>query len=218
MIEQNHQNLEAVLESRATLVEDYFRLTRQQVSYLSQDDMIVRATKSFTQAYETLTRDIERPTGAESEVHAELLAFYAEELRGQADVQDQDRNEGLLQSKLPRSDVGQLAQWVYLVKNPNEADARNELFSTSYESEYEDVHRNYHPKLNHFLKSFDFRDVFLLDVAGNMVYSTQKETDFATNLIEGPHSGTGLGRAYRGAMAANARGLSSRISSPTPRV
>jgi len=111
MIEQNHQNLEAVLESRATLVEDYFRLTRQQVSYLSQDDMIVRATKSFTQAYETLTRDIERPTGAESEVHAELLAFYAEELRGQADVQDQDRNEGLLQSKLPRSDVGQLAQW-----------------------------------------------------------------------------------------------------------
>jgi len=84
-------------------------------------------------------------------------------------------------------------------------ESRNDLHISPYASEYENAHRNYHPKLDHFLKSFDFRDVFLFDLAGNLVYSTQKEVDFATNLIAGPHSASGLGRVYRGAMAAKAR-------------
>lgn len=44
MVEQSDRSLAAILNSRATLVEDYFHVNQQQVSYLSQNAMLIKAT------------------------------------------------------------------------------------------------------------------------------------------------------------------------------
>jgi diguanylate cyclase (GGDEF)-like protein/PAS domain S-box-containing protein len=42
-----------------------------------------------------------------------------------------------------------------------------------------------------------FYDVFLIDLQGDVVYSQKHESDFATNLQDGPYRNTGLARAFR---------------------
>ncbi len=44
-----------------------------------------------------------------------------------------------------------------------------------------------------------FYDVFLINLQGDVVYSQKHESDFATNLLNGPYSGSGLARAFRSA-------------------
>jgi methyl-accepting chemotaxis protein len=199
---QIHQKLEAVLKSRATLVEDYFRLNQEQVRHLAQNAMIVRATKGLSGGFAELAAELDLSADVKGALSADLTAFYERELDSTPAALRQGRAPEAL---FPRSEAGRLAQWVYLAKNPNRIGSRNELLVSPHASTYEQAHRDAHPKLNQFLKAFDFRDILLFDLAGNLVYSTQKEIDFGSNLVEGPHSGTALGQVYRAAMASSAR-------------
>jgi len=203
MLEQNSQNLEAILKSRATLVEDYLQVSQDQVSFLSRNDMLIQATKTLTRGYAKLNQDFDPIEYSRGNLDAELKQFYKNELKFLALGDDESKQ--LEQTYLPRSESGRLAQWIYLVKNPNTKGLRNELFTSPHVSAYETAHNRFHPKLNNFLKTFNFRDIFLLDMVGNLVYSTHKEIDFATNLLTGPYASSGLGIAYRGAMASNKR-------------
>ncbi len=44
-----------------------------------------------------------------------------------------------------------------------------------------------------------FYDVFLINLQGDIVYSQKHESDFATNLLDGPYRGSGLAQAFRDA-------------------
>lgn len=74
---------------------------------------------------------------------------------------------------------------------------KNALQVSQYDSQFEDAHRKYHPQIYKLLRAFEYRDIFLVDVHGNLIYSTQKEIDFATNLRDGPFANTGLGYAFQ---------------------
>ena len=58
------------------------------------------------------------------------------------------------------------------------------------------VHRKYHPILREFADRFGYHDVFLVDTEGKIVYSVSKETDFATNLLDGPYRESNLAAAF----------------------
>lgn len=46
--------------------------------------------------------------------------------------------------------------------------------------------RKYHPYFRGLMEQHEYYDVFLIDVAGNVIYSVFTESDFATNLENGP--------------------------------
>lgn len=78
MFEQSRMHLEAVLNSRSTLVEDYFKTTQRQVSSLAGDDSIVDATLAFTKAMGKLEDELAGQVDV-NRVKAELTEFYADE-------------------------------------------------------------------------------------------------------------------------------------------
>ena len=45
-------------------------------------------------------------------------------------------------------------------------------------TEYDDVHKKYHPSIKGFLEEFGYYDIFLVDTSGNIVYSVFKELDY----------------------------------------
>ena len=55
-------------------------------------------------------------------------------------------------------------------------------------------------KLRRFIRHHGYHDVFLIDPAGNLVYTAFKELDFATNLKTGPWKETGLAHVFRAAL------------------
>ncbi|WP_051938006.1 hybrid sensor histidine kinase/response regulator [Ghiorsea bivora] len=62
---------------------------------------------------------------------------------------------------------------------------------------YKFVNTHYGKSFEHFLSSWGYYDLFIIDLQGNIVYTIKHEKDFATNLIHGPYKNTGLGFVFK---------------------
>ena len=95
-------------------------------------------------------------------------------------------------------------QRAYITQNPHPLGQKDRLISTDTGSSYGFIHAIYHPPLDALQNEMEYYDIFLFDTDGNLVYSVFKENDFATNLVQGPWKGSGLGAVFRGANELNA--------------
>ncbi|HVW93179.1 MAG TPA: methyl-accepting chemotaxis protein [Devosia sp.] len=68
-------------------------------------------------------------------------------------------------------------------------------------------HAHYNPMFRAQIEGAGYGDLYLFDLAGDLVYSTAKQDDFATNFMRpgsGKYADSGLGQAYRAALAKTA--------------
>lgn len=61
---------------------------------------------------------------------------------------------------------------------------------------YRLLHKRYHWAYQELLKRSDFTDILLVDIDGNVVYSTKKEDNYGTNLLTGKYKDTELAKTY----------------------
>lgn len=61
---------------------------------------------------------------------------------------------------------------------------------------YRLLHKRYHWAYQELLKRSDFTDILLVDINGNVVYSTKKEDNYGTNLLTDKYKGTALEKTY----------------------
>lgn len=195
MFEQSKMHLEAALKSRAIIVEEHFRVTQEQVANLAADTSIIEATQAFTDGMNKLKIDIGEGAVSDEQIQNELEEYYSTEFAGRIG------REIKVSDYLPKSNIEQLAQWIYIVKNPNAVGKKHEAYTPSIATSYQRTHDEFHIKLSRFLKSFDFYDIFLFDDNARLVYSTRKETDFATDFNHGPYAKSNLGNSVRAALA-----------------
>lgn len=91
-------------------------------------------------------------------------------------------------------------QQQYISQNPNSTGNKHLLNAAPTDSNYDRVHANFHPYFRKYLEDFGYYDVFLINASGDVVYRVFKEIDYATSLVSGPYSGSGLAKAYKGAL------------------
>lgn len=94
----------------------------------------------------------------------------------------------------------QLVRKLYIDENPFSFRLRRNLRSASDDSEYTVVHEKIHDWARRFLDHFGYYDLFLIDPEGNILYTVEKEDDFATNLKSGPYAGSPLGYVFQRAI------------------
>lgn len=90
-------------------------------------------------------------------------------------------------------------QQAYITDNPNPVGAKDRLDRAEATIPYNFQHQQFHGFYRAIKDRMGLYDIFLIDMAGNLVYSVYKEMDFATNLDTGPYRTTGLASAYRAA-------------------
>jgi methyl-accepting chemotaxis protein len=73
----------------------------------------------------------------------------------------------------------------------------NKIKNAGDGSYYSEIHAKYHPRFQRFEKLRGYHGLFLLDMKGNVIYTTYKEPDYATNILNGKYKDSGLGKAYR---------------------
>jgi methyl-accepting chemotaxis protein len=95
-------------------------------------------------------------------------------------------------------------QQAYIEDNPNPAGEKHLMDAAPGGSRYDSMHADYHPWFRTLQQRRDYYDVFLINPAGDVVYTVFKELDFATNLNDGQWAGTGLSLVYQ-AVAADPR-------------
>jgi len=97
-------------------------------------------------------------------------------------------------------DQAEALQKAYITKNENPVGEKHKLEKAG-RTDYDKSHKKYHASYRKYLRDNGFSDVYLFDTDGNLLYTVQKDIDFATNLVTGEWRDTGLAQAYRAAMA-----------------
>ena len=82
-----------------------------------------------------------------------------------------------------------------MAQNPGTYEnAFDELVRSEGGTRYEDVHATFHESMRFIRDEFGYYDIFLIDAeTGDILYTVDKESDFATNIYEGPYRSSGLG-------------------------
>lgn len=74
---------------------------------------------------------------------------------------------------------------------------QSDLATAGDTSSYTAVHAQWHPFFQEYGAEYAYHDIYLIDKDGDIVYSTEKEDDFGTNLMTGPYADTSLADAFR---------------------
>ncbi|MCJ8297896.1 MAG: diguanylate cyclase [Pseudomonadales bacterium] len=94
-------------------------------------------------------------------------------------------------------DSKELLQSQYIENNPYKQGQRGSFLGPLDDSNYTEQHRNYHPIFSNMIAGSSYSDFFLVDPLGNIIYSVNKELDFASNLYRGPFKDTGIAELFR---------------------
>lgn len=85
----------------------------------------------------------------------------------------------------------------YMEDNPHPHGEKEKLDFAADGSQYSRIHGRFHDWFRYFIERRGYSDLFLISPAGDVVYTVEKESDFATNLLSGPWKDTGVARIFR---------------------
>ncbi|MFW8595383.1 methyl-accepting chemotaxis protein [Cribrihabitans neustonicus] len=93
-------------------------------------------------------------------------------------------------------DAGEVLRKAYIDDNPNPAGEKHFLLRAPGDLPYHMHHARYHNAFRAVMDRMGFYDAFLINPAGEIVYSVFKEADYGTSLTTGPYSDSGLAEAF----------------------
>ncbi|WP_162052169.1 adenylate/guanylate cyclase domain-containing protein [Gloeothece verrucosa] len=174
---------------RAKEIESYFQFSKNQILTVSESPSAIEAMKTFKAAYQKLETQTLNPNQQQ-----QLEKYYQNVFIPELGHNVVDGTP-IAETYLPQTSVAQYLQYHYLAKNRSKQ-RQNDLENPGDGSEYSKVHQKYHPLFRNLQKRFKYNDIYLIDVdSGNIVYSAEKQVDFATNIGLGPYENTNLAKA-----------------------
>jgi len=92
-------------------------------------------------------------------------------------------------------------QSAFITQNPYPVGEKQKMRASGNLPFYDEMHIVHHPEFRKLQEASGYYDIFLFDLAGNMIYSVRKESDFATSLKDGPFKDTALGAVVMDVLA-----------------
>ena len=175
-------------ESKAYQIENYYLNLRSQIQTISEMPSVASVMQEFKEAYREIEQQPIKP-----EWNSNLKKYYQEEFLPR--LGENVRGTPLLFSYLPESSSARYLQHYYIANNSNPVGQKYFLADAEDGSKYSQIHQRIQPVFRNLIERFGYYDMFLLDIdTGNIVYSVEKETDFATNLDRGPYARSALSK------------------------
>ncbi|MEO5358161.1 MAG: methyl-accepting chemotaxis protein [Nitrospirae bacterium YQR-1] len=207
-IQKTLDKLVGMRELKKAQVEQYFKTIESQASTFSESKMTVEAMKEFSSAFS----QVEKESAARYDSNLkhnedQLMVRYQTQKDSTPDVPD-----NIIASWWPQKKTVRILQHDYISGNPYPVGSKGKLDYAAGDNTYNSVHKKYHKILRNYTRKFGYYDMFLIDAeTGNIVYTVDKELDFGTNLISGPYSDSGLGRAFAAAVESKEKGFAKLI-------
>lgn len=86
---------------------------------------------------------------------------------------------------------------LYISDYPVVGNGLAELQDAGDGSDYSRAHSQLHDLAREFVTGRGYYDFFFIDLDGNIIYTVEKEQDYATNLLKGSYSQSGLADVFR---------------------
>ncbi len=182
--------LTSVREAKIQEIEDLGERTHQQIHVLSINPTLVQAAQEFKNGYNQLTSQSIPPqwnTAINQYYQKEFIPKLAASSAGQPQAKTYE----------PSTAQDRYLQYHYTIKSPD-FEEKVRIDDPQDGSAFSKIHQQFHPFLREYVETYELEDLFLIDPnTGNVIYSTYKGTDFATNLKNGPFSESVLAKAYQ---------------------
>lgn len=176
-------------ETKANQVEAYFRTVRSEMRLLAASKMVVDAMKGFRDSVDELDRR-EVP----EETRQKVLGWYNDEYMPM--VRRVLNKDVPVDDFLPVGAAPYFLQKSYIVDNPHPAARRKLMDDADDGSAYSKVHAAYHPLMRTAAETLGFFDFLMVDPrSGRIIYSVDKEADFAMSLRAGPYRNSNIASA-----------------------
>lgn len=202
MIKYEMNKLLAVETAKHGEIERYFSNLEALITSIAASKRTEDAFDNFEASFYKLEKDIDlNIEDIKEELKTDFEANYISNVNYNVPSSDQKKP---ISSYLPEDKNALIAQYIFITDNSAPLEKKNLLsYNPKYKSSYMDVHKEYHPYFSSYNTSFHLHDIYLVDLRGNIIYTSFKEKDFATNLINGVYKDSGLSRAYKKATHLN---------------
>ena len=178
--DKNFEQLNAIREYKKQTIEEYFQLVRNEIQYLSENQTIVDAMKDLRQSFHAPAK----LTLNESEI-SKIKNYYKDKI---FEKLDGSLSNFELNRLIPQDSTTLFFQRYYMA----------EIAGVKNDHPYHAVHAKYNQDIADFLKKFKYYDILLIDnETGHIIYSVDKEIDFATSLKTGPYSQSNIAKVYQ---------------------
>ena len=196
-----YNHLTSLRAIQAERIESYFHDLEQEAEGISAGSNTRLAMQEFLKAYREL-KDIE----VKREWDTQLEAFYTDEYIPR--LASEVEGTPSVATYLPESPVARYLQYSYIASNRFPVGAKQQLSVIPDDNAYARAHAKWHPQTRRVAEKLGYYDLFLIDLeTGDVVYSVSKETDFATNLIDGPYDTSNLAELFRSIQRTPDKGL-----------
>ena len=200
LLKARMEQMSSIKISKKQHIEDYF----EEMKYILTSKALNSETVKLLWDYDEAVENLEDLEIDMSEVKKALLEYYANSYLPHVNYDlNNAPTKRALEAYLPKSDKGMILQYLYIVKNPFPYNKKEQFrMNKLYKSEYSEIHVQQHPILESILKPFGRYDLFMVNPAGEVIYSVEKNCDLGTNLLEGPYATSGLARVFKKSLKA----------------
>lgn len=171
---------------------DYFDALISQTKAVSQNAATIDALDAFAQMFS----QYKKGKYISDEEKSELKAFYDNDFRNELIRRGGDHgfSPTVIFSGLP--DTAMKIQHAYVAHKEHPIGQKQNVDWVKDRSNYSQMHKEAHPGLRKFVANTGVSDLFLIDrINKSVVYSTKKNIDFGTSLVDGVFSKTALAEA-----------------------
>ena len=190
--------LKSVRAAKAARIESYFSGLRSQIEVLGSSVAVEEAAIALNAAYPKV---LDQAGAIDADQASSLRDYYRNEFAARLEAGTGAPPNP--DAYLPATISARYLQYEYIARNPNPVGEKDKLDSADDGSDYSKAHAKYHPVFKRIVDAFGYADLFLINNNGDIVYSTQKQTDFATNLRLGPYARSSVATAFKEAQKQN---------------
>jgi class 3 adenylate cyclase len=188
-----YNHLTALKSAKIQQIENYFKDKQNLMKTFSSQKNIIEAMNEFSSAYTLL--DIYN-INIDTNKSKKFKNFYQQEYI--KDLNANSTKSYSYKTMIPIKNVSQYLQYHYIVNNPFPIGSKALLEMAEDKSYYSEVHQNFHHSLKEIVNNQGFDNLFLIDIKQmNIVYSVNKEVDFATSLKSGPYGHSSLAKVVK---------------------
>jgi len=189
------QQMSSIKLSKMQHVQDYFSHIRYIMSTRASTNETIRFLWAMDEGFESFEEiDLDK-----EDVKKALLEYYEKKFLPLVNYSNEGSpQKRSLEEYLPKTDAGLIAQYLYLVQNPNSyEDKGNYIMNPNFKDPYSESHIQEHMAYKTIFADFNQEDIYIVNPGGDIIYSANKNTDFGTNLLKGPYADSGLSRIFQ---------------------
>jgi len=188
---EEFEELGAIRDTLSNHILDYLHIQEITIASIASDKTTLDAFQKFNTAFKEINSN--NIVIDEEKLKREISKFLK---RVRVDVLNSNPKREI-DDYLPKQYAGKVLQYLYISNNPIYLNRRGDFFSSNGNTYYDKVHKRYHPYFYKKIRMYGIYDIFLIDMDGNIIYTSRKEADFGTNIKNGVFANSNLGKIFR---------------------